>query len=74
MVAQNVFEFVKDPETKAKSFSNVMGQSTIGLSAQMLIVLCCKGLLANLAVIGRGAIAEVIQIESIRKFSKVDHL
>lgn len=40
-------------------------------SKQMLFVLCCKGLLGNVYVIARAAIAKVIKIETIKKLELI---
>ncbi len=42
-----------------------LGMSSFSADVQILIILCGKGLLANLAVISRAAIAEVIKVKTL---------
>lgn len=58
-------------ETSMYSPLSLLCISSFSADVQMLIILCGKGLLANLTVISRAAIAKVIKIETIEKFSRV---
>lgn len=58
-------------ETSMYSTISLLSISSFSADVQMLIILCGKGLLANLTVISRAAIAKVIKIETIEKFSRV---
>ncbi|MBP7074558.1 MAG: hypothetical protein KBA81_04145 [Rhabdochlamydiaceae bacterium] len=53
------------------SVINFLGLSSFVPATQMLFILCGKGLLANLTVIARSAIATIVKIETIEKFGKV---
>nr|NGX48140.1 hypothetical protein [Chlamydiota bacterium] len=44
-------------ETSIYSISSLIGLSSFKPSVQMLLILCSKGILANLTVIARAAIA-----------------
>jgi hypothetical protein len=61
----------KIPDPSQFSLLNLTGLSSFTLAMQMALILCGKGLLGNLTVIARAAIAEVIKVETIEKFSKV---
>lgn len=61
----------KVSDTSMYSTISLLGISSFTADAQMLIILCGKGLLANLTVISKAAIAKVIKIETIEKFSRV---
>lgn len=61
----------KVDETSMYSTISLLGISSFSTDVQMLIILCGKGLLANLTVISRAAIAKVIKIETIEKFSRI---
>jgi len=52
------------------SFLSLTGLSSLTVTMQMALILCGKGLLGNLTVIARAAIAEVIKAETIEKFSR----
>lgn len=47
------------------SVHSLLGLASFTLPVQMFIILCGKGLLANLTVIARAAIAQVIKVETI---------
>jgi hypothetical protein len=48
---------------------NLTGLSSFPVAVQMAIILCGKGLLGNITVIARAAIAEVIKVETLEKSS-----
>jgi hypothetical protein len=61
----------KSPDESQFSILNFMGLSFFTVNIQMAFILCCKGLFGNLTVIARAAIAEVVKVETLEKFSKV---
>jgi hypothetical protein len=61
----------KIPDPSQFSLLNLTGLSSFTVNVQMTIILCVKGLLGNLLVIARGAIAEVIKVETIENFSEI---
>jgi len=56
-------------ESAKNSFSNLL--SSVSVSNLTIILLCVKGLLGNLTVIARAAIAEVIKVETLEKVKNV---
>jgi hypothetical protein len=60
---------IKNQAGSVFSFSNLLGLSSFTTNVQILIIICCKGLLANLTVIGRAAIAEVVKFETLERFA-----
>lgn len=56
--------------TTRVTYASALGLYHFATSTQMLMVLYAKGLLTNTTVIARAAIAESIQTETERKFSK----
>ena len=61
----------KIPDESQFSVLNFIGLSSFTVNIQMAVILCCKGLFGNLTVIARAAIAEVVKVETLEKFSKV---
>lgn len=53
------------------SIAGLLGISSFSTNVQMLIILCGKGLFANVTVIARAAIAKVVKIETVEKFGRV---
>ena len=43
----------------------------MGTNMQIIIILCIKGLFANITVIARAIVAEIVKTKTIEKFSKV---
>jgi hypothetical protein len=61
----------KNQEGLFLSLLYMTGISTFPIALQMVLILCGKGLLGNLTVISRAAIAQVIKMETIEKYSKI---
>lgn len=51
--------------------SVLLGISSLSTDVQVLIILCGKGLFANVTIIARAAIAKVVKIKTVEKFGKV---
>lgn len=58
-------------ESLSHSILTLLKLSLFAPTTQMLIILCGKGLFANLTVIARGAIAKIVKVRTIEKFSGV---
>ena len=61
----------KIPDSSQFSLLSLTGLSSFTVAMQMALVLCGKGLLGNLTVIARAAVAEVIKGETLEKFNEV---
>jgi len=63
-----------DGKTSEASIFSLLRLTKLSLfptSIQMIVVLCGKGVLGNLTVIARAAIAEAIKVETLEKFNHV---
>ncbi len=67
ILARDVFLSLKTPESSMKDFFQFIGSSSLNISKQILIILCLKGLRANLAGIRIAFVTEIIQKKWLKK-------